>query len=150
MRSVGIDFGSKRIGIAICDSLGMVATPFETIKRVGDRTVEHGRIEEIIAEVDAEMVVIGLPLSLDGSEGPAARLIRSEIRGLRKRLDIPVDTYDERFTTVTAHDSLIRGGTRGSKKRDVVDQVAAAVLLQGWLDSRPQTSPGEPHIEQRP
>ncbi len=137
MRAVGVDFGSKRIGIAICDSLGLIATPFETVKRVGDRTVEHGRIEEIVVEIDAEIVVVGMPYSLDGSEGPAARLIRSEIKGLRKRLEIPVDTIDERFTTVTAHDALIRGGTKGSKKRDVVDQVAAAVLLQHWLDSRP-------------
>lgn len=137
MRAVGVDFGSRRIGIAICDSLGLIATPFETIKRVGDRTVEHGRIEEIILEIGAEIVIVGMPYSLDGSEGPAARLIRSEIKGLRKRLQIPVDTVDERFTTVTAHDSLNRGGTKGSKKRDVVDQVAAAVLLQHWLDSRP-------------
>lgn len=136
MRAVGVDFGSRRIGIAICDALGLVATPFETIKRVGDRTVEHGRIEEIVDEIGAETIIVGMPYSLDGSEGPAARLIRSEIKGLRKRFDIPVATYDERFTTVTAHDSLIRGGTKGSKKRDVIDQVAAAVLLQGWLDSQ--------------
>ncbi len=137
MRAVGVDFGSRRIGIAICDSLGVIATPFETIKRVGDRTIEHGRIEEIVLEIGAEIIVIGMPYSLDGSEGPAARLIRSEIKGLRKRLAIPVHTIDERFTTVTAHDLLNRGGTKGSKKRDVVDQVAAAVLLQHWLDSRP-------------
>lgn len=137
MRAVGIDFGSKRIGVAICDALGLVATPFETIKRVGDRTVEHGRIQQIVEEIDAKIVIVGMPYSLDGSEGPAARLVGSEIRGLKKRLGLPVETYDERFTTVTAHDALIRGGTKGSKKRDVVDQVAAAVLLQGWLDSRP-------------
>ncbi len=145
MRAVGVDFGSKRIGIAICDSLGMIATPFETIKRVGDRTIEHGRIEEIVLEIGAEIIVIGMPYSLDGSEGPAVRLIRSEIKGLRKRLHIPVDTIDERFTTVTAHDSLNRGGTKGSKKRDVVDQVAAAVLLQHWLDSR--TSGSDPGLD---
>ncbi len=136
MRAVGIDFGSKRIGIAICDALGLVATPYETIKRVGDRTVEHGRIQEIVQEIGAGIVVVGMPYSLDGSEGPAARLIRSEVKGLNKRLEVPVETYDERFTTVTAQDSLIRAGTKGSKKRDVIDQVAAAVLLQGWLDSR--------------
>ena len=146
MRAVGVDFGSRRIGIAICDSLGTIATPFETIKRVGDRTIEHGRIEEIVLEIGAEIIVIGMPYSLDGSEGPAARLIRSEVKGLRKRLAIPVHTIDERFTTVTAHDLLNRGGTKGSKKRDVVDQVAAAVLLQHWLDSRPSgLDPGLGH-----
>lgn len=135
MRSVGVDFGSKRIGIAICDALGMVATPYETIKRVGNHKIEHGRIVEIAEEIGAKMVVVGMPYSLDGSEGPAAKLIQTEIRGLSKRLEIPVDIYDERFSTVTAHDSLIRGGTKGSKKRDIVDQVAASVILQGWLDA---------------
>lgn len=135
MRCVGLDFGSKRIGVAICDALGMVATPYETIKRVGNHKIEHGRIVEIVHEIGAEMVVAGMPYSLDGSEGPAARLVTTELRGLEKKLDVPVDIYDERFSTVTAHDSLIRGGTKGSKKRDVVDQVAAAVILQGWLDA---------------
>lgn len=134
-RAVGIDFGSKRIGIAVSDSGRMVATPFETIKRVGDRTVEHGRIAEIIAEIDATVVVVGLPLSLDGSDGHAVKLVRSEVRGLAKRLSIPVEEYDERFTTVTAEQSLREMGTRGQAKRDVIDQVAAAVLLQGWLDA---------------
>lgn len=134
-RAVGIDFGSKRIGIAVSDSGRMVATPFETIKRVGDRTVEHGRIAEIIAEIDATVVVVGLPLSLDGSDGHAVKLVRSEVRGLAKRLSIPVEEYDERFTTVTAEQSLREMGTRGHAKRDVIDQVAAAVLLQGWLDA---------------
>lgn len=134
-RAVGIDFGSRRIGIAISDGAGLVATPFETIKRVGDRTVEHGRIEEIVAELSANVVVVGLPLSLDGTEGPAARSVLSEIRALRKRLAIPVEEYDERFTTVTAEDSLRVTNTKGQQKRDVVDQVAAAVLLQGWLDA---------------
>ena len=134
-RAVGIDFGSKRIGIAVSDADRLVATPFETIKRVGDRTVEHGRIEEIVDEIDATVVVVGLPLSLDGSDGPAVRLVRSEIRGLAKRLDIPVEEHDERFTTVTAEQSLRVTNTKGRAKRDVVDQVAAAVVLQGWLDA---------------
>ena len=113
----------------------MVATPFETIKRVGDRTIEHGRIAAIVAEIEATVVVVGLPLSLDGSDGHAAKLVRSEVRGLAKRLTIPVEEYDERFTTVTAEQSLREMGTRGRAKRDVIDQVAAAVLLQGWLDA---------------
>ena len=134
-RAVGIDFGSKRVGVAVSDAGRMVATPFETIKRVGDRTVEHGRIEEIVNEIDATVVVVGLPLSLDGSDGHAVKLVRSEVRGLAKRLNIPVEEYDERFTTVTAERSLREMGTRGKAKRDVVDQVAATVLLQGWLDA---------------
>lgn len=113
----------------------MVATPFETIKRVGDRTIEHGRIAEIVAEIEATVVVVGLPLSLDGSDGHAVNLVRSEVRGLAKRLDVAIEEYDERFTTVTAEQSLRTMGTRGQAKRDVIDQLAAAVLLQGWLDA---------------
>lgn len=135
-RAIGIDFGTKRIGIAVSDAGRMVATPFETIKRVGDRTVEHGRIADIAAEIDATVLVVGLPLSLDGTDGLAVRTIRSEIRGLAKRVALPIEEYDERFSTVTAERSLREMGTRGQQRRDVVDQVAAAVLLQGWLDAR--------------
>ena len=134
-RAVGIDFGSRRIGVAVSDAGQMVATPFETIKRVGDRTVEHGRIAEIVDEIGAVVVVVGLPLSLDGTDGRAVDLVRSEIRGLVKRLAVPVEEYDERFTTVEAERSLRVTGTKGRAKRDVIDQVAAAVLLQGWLDA---------------
>lgn len=134
-RAVGVDFGSRRIGIAVSDAGQMVATPYETIKRVGDRTVEHGRIAEIVDEVSAVVVVVGLPLSLDGSDGRAVDLVRSEVRGLAKRLAIPIEEYDERFTTVEAERSLRLTGTKGRAKRDVIDQVAAAVLLQGWLDA---------------
>jgi putative Holliday junction resolvase len=132
---IGIDFGSRRIGVAVSDAGQKVATPFETIKRVGDRTVEHGRIAEIVAEVGAVTVVVGLPRSLDGSDGRAVDLVRSEVRGLARRLPIPIEEYDERFTTVEAERSLRATGTKGRAKRDVIDQVAAAVLLQGWLDA---------------
>jgi putative Holliday junction resolvase len=134
-RAVGIDFGSRRIGVAVSDAGRMVATPFETIKRVGDRTVEHSRIEAIVEETGATVVVVGLPRSLDGSDGHAAKLVRSEIRGLSRRLSVPIEEYDERFTTVTAERSLRVTGTKGKAKRNVIDQVAAAVLLQGWLDA---------------
>ncbi len=136
MRAVGIDFGARRIGVAISDSAGMVATPYETIKRVGDRPVEHGRIADIVAEIDADIVVVGLPLSLDGALGQSADAVLAEVRGLAKRLDVPVETHDERFSTVTAHQSMRTSGTKKHKKRDVVDQLAAAVFLQAWLDSQ--------------
>ncbi len=81
------------------------------------------------------MVVVGMPYSLDGTSGPAVRLVRSELKGLRKRLAVPVETIDERLTTVTAHDALDRTGMSHRNRRDVVDQVAAAVLLQNWIES---------------
>lgn len=126
--------GSRRIGVALSDSAGMVATPLEVIRRVGDRTVEHGRVAALVAETEAEIVVVGMPFSLDGKEGAAAAGVRSEIRGLRKRLTVPVTEVDERFSTVTAHRELDAAGVSHRRRRDLVDAVAAAVLLQAWLD----------------
>ncbi len=134
-RSVGVDFGSRRIGIAICDAGGMVATPHETIKRVGDERVEHAAILEIAAEIEATGIVVGLPIDLAGEEGIAARGVRSETRRLAKKTELPVHLHDERLTTVSADRSLREQGVRRSERKDVIDQVAAATLLQSWLDS---------------
>ncbi len=133
-RVVGLDLGSKRIGVAVCDAGRMVATPYETVRRVGDRPVEHQRITEIVAETEAVLLLVGLPLSLDGSVGQAAKTVLSEVRALRRTLTVPVETHDERLTTVTADDYLSQQRVRGNKRRDVVDQVAAAVILQSWID----------------
>lgn len=135
-RAVGVDFGSKRIGIAICDSGGLVATPHETIKRVGDESVEHGRISEIAGAIGAATIVVGLPIDLDGEIGPAARSVQSEVRRLGKRMpSLEVVVHDERLTTVTAARSLREQGVRGSSRSEVVDQLAAATILQSWLDA---------------
>lgn len=139
MRALGIDLGEKRIGIAVSDDGGMLATPYETIRRVGDHSVEHGRIIELIGETGAQAVVVGVPYSLDGGTGPAASSVLAEIRGFRKRLaraevEVVVDTQDERFSTVTAERALRAGGLDGRRRRQVVDATAAAVLLQAWLD----------------
>lgn len=135
-RALGLDLGDRRIGVALSDAGGVLATPYETVQRVGDRVREHERLAELVVETGAEVVVVGLPRSLDGSEGPAARKVRREINKLRAALDVPVETYDERFTTVSADRSLQQMDVKGARRRQVVDQVAAAVLLQGWLDSR--------------
>jgi len=113
-----------------------VATPLTTVRRVGDRKAEHEAIAALAAEHGVTTVVVGLPLSLDGSDGPAARSVRSELKGLRRRLaGLEVVTHDERLSTVTAHGSLRQGGVDGRRGRQVVDQVAAAVILQSWIDS---------------
>lgn len=136
MRALGVDLGDARIGLALSDSDGRLATPYETLDRVGDRTIEHALIAERVAETGAEVVVVGMPYSLDGSMGHKAKLTRREVIRLGRVLDVPIETIDERFTTVTAEASLRVTNTRGAKKRRVVDQVAAAVILQSWLDSR--------------
>jgi len=135
MRALGLDLGSKRIGVAISDSRGSIATPIEVVKRVGDRKREHQAIAEIIAEWEAEIVVVGMPYSLDGSVGLAAKLCRSEAKALRDALAVPVVTYDERLTTVTAERSLKEQHMKGDARRRVIDKVAASVILQAWLDS---------------
>jgi putative holliday junction resolvase len=141
MRAIGLDLGSKRIGVALCDSAGTLATPYEVVARTGDRAREHGRIGALVEEAGAEIVVVGLPLSLDGTAGPAARGALDEVGQLRAALPVPVVTHDERLTTVTAERHLAAQGLRGPARRKVIDKVAAAVILQSWLDHRRAPDP---------
>ena len=144
-RALGLDLGDRRIGVAVSDADQVLATPYETVQRVGDRPREHRRLAELVAETGAEVVVVGLPLSLSGDAGPAARKVRREVAALRAALDVPVETYDDRLTTVTADRSLHAMDVKGARRRQVIDQVAAAVLLQAWLDARRR-----PHVPEDP
>ena len=134
MRAVGVDLGSVRVGVAVSDPSGILASPHSVIARGASHADDHRRIREVVEEVGAEVVVVGLPLSLDGRKGAAANLIEDEVDELRAALPVPVELYDERFTTVTAHQSLAAGGKRSKARRSIVDQAAAAVLLQSWLE----------------
>ena len=134
MRVVGIDLGSKRIGVAVSDPSGTLATPHSVIIRSGDKAKDHAEIAAVVAESGAERVVVGLPLSLDGSRGPAAVAIEAEGSELAAHLPVPVEMYDERFTTVTADRSLQERRVKADARRRVIDKVAAAVILQAWLD----------------
>ena len=136
MRALGLDLGAKRIGVAVSDRSGTVASPLTVVHRSGDRTVDHRRLAQLVQEEEADVVVVGLPLSLSGAVGPAAQAARTEIAALTSVLSVPVVSHDERFTTRTAHEALRAGGVKGAKQRAVVDKVAAAVMLQGWLDAR--------------
>jgi putative Holliday junction resolvase len=124
-----------------------MATPYDVIQRSGDVSADRARVAEIVSEVGAGLVVVGLPLSLDGSEGPAARAALEEADALRQVLDVPVECHDERLTSVTANRSLTEAGVTGRRRRKArkagaVDQAAAAVLLQSWLDTRTSGGPG--------
>jgi putative holliday junction resolvase len=141
MRAIGLDLGTKRIGVALCDSAGTLATPYEVLARSGDRAREHRRIAELAEEAGAEIVVVGLPLSLDGATGPAAQAALDEAEELRAVLSVPVVTHDERLTTVTAERQLAAQGVRGPARRKVIDKLAAAVILQSWLDHRRAPDP---------
>lgn len=136
MRAVGVDLGERRIGIALSDSAGVLATPWTRVDRCGDEALDHRRIADLVTEAEADCVVVGLPLSLDGSVGPAAAKATAEVERLAAVLPVPVETYDERLTTVTAERVLREQGVTGRRRREVVDQVAASVLLQAWLDAR--------------
>ncbi|MGI8809539.1 MAG: Holliday junction resolvase RuvX [Acidimicrobiales bacterium] len=141
MRAVALDLGTRRIGVAVSDAGGIMATPYSVIQRSGDTSADRARVAEIVREVGAGLVVVGLPLSLDGREGPAARAALEEADALRQVLEVPVECHDERLTSVTANRSLTEAGVTGRRRRrareaGAVDQAAAAVLLQSWLDTR--------------
>jgi putative holliday junction resolvase len=137
-RALGLDLGSRRIGVALCDSAGTLATPYELVTRTGDRPRDHDRIAELVAEAGAAVVVVGLPVSLDGTVGSAARAVLDEADELRARLapvGVEVVTWDERLSTVEAQRRLRDVGIDHRRGRRVVDQVAATVILQSWLDA---------------
>ena len=136
MRAVGLDLGERRVGVAISDDAGSVATPYEVIRRSGDLSSDRRRIARIVADVEAGIVVVGLPLSLDGSIGPAARAALEEVSALEEILDVPVTTHDERLTTVSADRQLQGLGLDAKRRRKMIDEVAASVMLQAWLDGQ--------------
>jgi len=133
-RVLALDLGSRRVGVAASDPGRVLATPLTTIARSASVAEDHRRIAVLVGECQAEQVIVGLPLSLDGRDGPAARAARAEVEALREVLAVPVDVVDERFTTVTAHERLRQAGRNGRARTGLVDQSAAAVLLQAWLD----------------
>ena len=136
-RVVALDLGSRRIGVAYSDSRRTLASPWGTIERSGDDARDRAAIVDAVREVGATTVVVGLPLSLSGSAGPAARAALAETEALRAVLEplgVAVETADERFTTVEAQRSLSAAGRKGKAARRVVDSAAAMVLLQAWLD----------------
>ena len=136
MRAVGIDLGETRIGVAVSDSAGQLATPYEVLTRSGSREQDHRHIAAIVAEVEAEILIIGLPLSLDGSLGTAAQGASDEADLIASLLSIPVEMHDERFTTVEAERKLKEQNLDAPARRKIVDKVAAAILLQAWLDGQ--------------
>jgi putative Holliday junction resolvase len=131
-----VDLGSRRIGLALSDPSGTLASPLAVLERTGDRAADHRAIVDAAVEAEATAIVVGLPRSLSGKEGPAARDARAEADELRVVAGdgLPVEMYDERLTTVTAQRSLVEAGVRRDARKRVVDKVAAAVMLQGWLE----------------
>jgi putative holliday junction resolvase len=135
-RVLALDVGARRLGVAVSDPTGTVASPLATLPR---RTPDEdaSALAALAAQHDAGTVVVGLPLTLDGREGPAAKSVRRYLAELATRLPrLDFRLADERLSTVAAERTLVGGGVRRRARRQVVDQVAASVFLQTWLDAR--------------
>lgn len=134
-RWMGVDLGEKRIGIAVSDPEGFLATARTVIElRHPDEALS--RVREQFHASGAHGIVVGLPLNMDGSKGPAAQKSESFARALQAELGVPVRLWDERLTTKSAHDAMIAGGVRAEKRRGVVDKLAAQLMLQSFLDAQ--------------
>jgi putative Holliday junction resolvase len=133
-RVLGIDLGSRRIGVAVSDGLGLTAQPRATIARHGG-TRDIDAIAAAVKDVDADRIVLGLPLDCEGQEGPAAQRARNFGDKLRAALHLPVELIDESFSTVEAEAVLLAADVSRARRKQVVDKMAAAVILQRWLDA---------------
>jgi putative Holliday junction resolvase len=136
-RVIAIDLGTRRIGVAITDALRMSALPHATIARHGGQR-DLDAIAAVVKEVDAERVVLGLPLSPEGDVGRAAKSAEAFAERLRAALTVPVELIDESFSTVEAEDVLLAADLSRARRREVVDRVAAAVILRRWMDAHPE------------
>lgn len=135
MKILAIDLGKVRTGIAVCDESEILSSPVTVIKEHNEvRLLE--KIMRLITEYQPKLLVVGLPRNMDGSEGESAQRCRIFAEKLQERTALPVEMQDERGTTVTAHGYLNTTDTRGKKRKNVVDAVAATIILQNYLDFR--------------
>ena len=135
MRILALDPGTKRIGVALSDELKMIAQPLEFIPAEPFAEV-LARLKEIIRTKEVDLLLVGMPRNMDGSYGPAALKVQEFVAALRDGIAVPIKTWDERLTSAQAQRFLIEGGVRRQKRKEKVDQTAAAILLQSYLDSR--------------
>jgi putative Holliday junction resolvase len=133
--ALGLDAGTVRIGVAASDPTGTLASPVAVIPATHVEGL-WAQIQQQIDSLHPQRLVVGLPRHLDGTEGEAARMAREFAAEAGRRTGLPVDLWDERLTTVAAERTMIAAGTRRNKRRQTIDAAAAAIMLQGWLDSR--------------
>lgn len=141
MRIMGLDFGSKTVGVAVSDPLGITAQGLEIIRRKEENKLRrtYARIEELIVEYQVEEIVLGLPKNMNATEGERAELTREFKDSLERRTGLAVTLWDERLTTVAADRAMIEAGIRREHRKDYVDMIAASLILQGYLDRRAQS-----------
>lgn len=136
MHILGIDYGDSRIGVAKSDVMGWMAQGFETIKNNGGFKKPIERIGEIVKEYDIKLIVVGYPKNMNGTEGPKALKVQEFIDRMNEALpEVSIVKWDERLTTVAAHRTMQELDIKTSKKKSIVDQIAAVYILQGYLDS---------------
>ena len=135
MRVLAIDHGTKRMGIALSDPSGMIALPLEFIPAEPFNAFLD-RLKKLIQEKEVEMILVGMPRNMDGSYGPAAAKVREFVAVLKETIAIPIQTWDERLTSAQANRFLIQADVSRKDRKQKVDQAAAAILLQSFLDSR--------------
>lgn len=144
-RILGLDPGERRIGVALSDPTGTIASPHSVIDR---REVDPAVVvRNLCEEHGVDLIVVGLPTGLSGHEGPAAEAARAFGTEVSEAVGLPVEYQDERFTTVTAEAALLEGGVRRDKRREVRDKVAAAVILQAYLDRKDLNGDGTGSFE---
>ena len=148
MKAIGIDLGERRVGVAVSDPDGIVATPYAVIdlhaksgssakasRRASSQALCQ-KLQEIASEIKAEAVVVGMPFNLDGTSGRAARSAEVQIAALSEALDIPVLTHDERFTTAIAERAMLEADLSRKRRKKSIDKSAATIMLQSWLDAQ--------------
>ena len=138
MRIMGLDFGSRTVGVAISDSLLLTAQGVEIIRRKEENKLRQtlARIEELIVENEVEEIVLGLPKNMNDTEGVRVELTKEFKEKLERRTGLPVMFWDERLTTVAADKAMMEAGIRRENRKDYVDMIAATLILQGYLDRR--------------
>ncbi|HET9318021.1 MAG TPA: Holliday junction resolvase RuvX [Vicinamibacteria bacterium] len=140
MRVLGLDVGDRRIGVALSDETGVLASPLSTLQRVGPRK-DLKAIVALVREHGAGAVVVGLPYNLDGTIGPQAEKVRAFAEALEPAVKVPVRFWDERLTSVEAEEILAEREVPWQRRKGLVDQVAAVLILQGYLDAQPRPAP---------
>ena len=137
MRVLGLDVGDRRIGVALSDETGLLASPLSTLQRVGPKK-DPQAVAALVREHGVEAIVVGLPYNLDGSVGPQAVKVQAFAETLRRVARVPVRFWDERLTTVEAEEILAEREVSWRRRKGLVDQVAAVLILQGYLDAQPR------------
>lgn len=135
MRIGGLDVGDKTIGVAFSDAFGWTAQGLEVIRRKGLEN-DMARLAQIAKQYEVERWVVGLPRNMNGTDSPRTELTRTFVAQLQERLGLPVETWDERLTTVAAERVLLDADMSRAKRKQVIDKMAAAVILQGYLDAQ--------------